>query len=82
MSLATTNFTRFDGWCLTKGIHPESLAPHRFCNLVETWATQNMDEKQLDKFNGQLWLPPEGVEATSGVWSPEAEMAAFEKLYS
>jgi hypothetical protein len=45
--------------------------------VVYYWATRNMDEEALHKFESWLWMPPKGVVAEQGPWSAEAETQAF-----
>lgn len=50
----------------------------RFCNLVWWWITRNAEtEADIEKLREQVWRPPEG-ERGEGVWSAEAETAAFD----
>lgn len=44
------------------------------------WVTRNMNETERNEFEFTLTLPPPGVElndADMGVWSRQAELAAF-----
>lgn len=66
----------FDGWTASRGIDPLALTLDRFVSLAYYWATRNMDEGQLRKFEGRLWRPPPGAQP-QGPWSPEAETALF-----
>ena len=58
-------------------LHPADAA-----DLVYFWATENMDEKKLRKFNLDLWMPPKGVEpdADHPFFGEEAENAEFDKM--
>lgn len=47
--------------------------------MVWYWATRNADEEAREKFESDLWQPPDGVEG-EGIWSAESEMDAFNSL--
>lgn len=71
-----------DGWAASQGL-PElgKFTLPRFCNLVWYWYTKDGDQKDVDKFEAQLYRPPVGVQAPAvGPWSAEAEMAAFRSM--
>lgn len=46
------------------------------------WVLTRNAESQtdIDKVKAQLWRPPPGQEPTTGPWSPQAEMGAFNAL--
>lgn len=62
----------------SNGVDPYGLAFDRFCNLVYFWAVRDMDEEHRAKFDENLFRPPLGTLAETGVWSPEATLAGFE----
>lgn len=77
LALAKHHWAKIDG---SRQDDPLLLPPDRFFNLVYFWATKDAyDQKDLDKFERQLWRPPKGVAAAPGSpWSPEAETQAFQ----
>lgn len=56
----------------------EDLRVDRLCNFVFWKLTHNLDEKDLQKFVGRLWLPPAGeVIDSRSPWSAESETNSF-----
>lgn len=52
----------------------------RFLNTIYRYATKGGNEVALAQYDQWLWMPPPGVVATRGPWSPEAEQSAFRSL--
>lgn len=77
LTLAKHHWHKIDGSSVED---PLDLPPDRFFNRIYWWATKDAyDQKELDKFERQLWRPPKGVRAPAGSpWSPEAETQAFQ----
>jgi hypothetical protein len=82
VGLARREWASFDGMMASKDVDPLLLPPDRFFSLLYWWATRNAgDQKDIDKFDRRLWMPPKGTAAPAGSpWSPEAETAAFGSL--
>lgn len=80
--LAVTNWRDLEGWSLTHGV-PElaSLTLGRFSSVVWHWATRNLEPDQRVQFEAKVWQPPVG-QVGRGIWSAEAEMAAFAAVES
>lgn len=49
----------------------------RFCNRVYAWLRSRMRTVDFQAFEAALHRPPQGVEPTSGPWSPDEQAAAF-----
>lgn len=64
---------------------PLELGIDRFCNLVQFWATRQMDEEEANRFLESLddrvggRAPGEQLERASGAWSREAELSQFKQ---
>lgn len=73
------NWAHFDGWAASLNIDPMEMPFARFMNLAYFWVTGKGEAQQedVDKIDRRLWMPPKGVKATQGPWSPEAETQAF-----
>lgn len=44
----------FDGWCVERGITPLELPADRWLNLIEYFATRNMDEKKRKEWDNHI----------------------------
>lgn len=78
--MALDNWQDIDGWAVGHGVGDLGrLELDRFVNFVWWWATRDAEQKDRDKFESHLWMPPPGEEGR-GVWSAEAEMAGFSAL--
>lgn len=80
--IALDNWLAVDGYAAAQGMRPlRKLTLDRFVAYVYWWATRNaQDEKDLAKFERQLWMPPTPDAPARGPWSPEAEMASLRGL--
>ena len=58
---------------------PEALPIDRLCNLVYYWLVRSADERRRAEIDSYLNRPPPGQTVDEGVWSSDAEMAAFSK---
>lgn len=82
---STEEWPRFDGWLASQGIDPLELPTDRLLNLIYHYLVRDGDrgskegQAALRKFEAQLWRPPVG-QVGEGVWSAEAETAAFRSL--
>ena len=80
VDIALQNWRDLDGWSLTHGVGPlGELTLSRFASLVWHWATLDREPNDRLQIEARIWQPPPGV-AGRGVWSAEAEMAAFGAL--
>ena len=51
--------------------------------MIWFWLTKDAEsEDDVHKLESKIYRPPAGVEATTGPWSPEAEMAALKAFGS
>lgn len=68
-----------DGAAVEAGFDPLTLPPDRFFNWLWRLFTKNMDEKQLAKFELEIYRPIPGIQAgrDSGPWSDDEMGAAF-----
>jgi hypothetical protein len=81
--LAASEWATFDGWLASKNIDPMLIGLDRLLNTIYYWATRGAtEEADRRKFDASLWMPPKGVEATSGPWSPAAEQQSLLNLAS
>lgn len=49
IEIALTNWSSYDGWCLSKGIDPLELPSRRFVNSIWTWLSEGLDQEKLDE---------------------------------
>lgn len=80
LSALSQHWETFDGFAVAYGAGDlKSLPVERACNFVYWYLTRESDEKSLDKFKSQLWMPPAGTEVNDprSPWSPENETAAL-----
>lgn len=80
LGYAVGGWAQFDGWCAGRNVAPLGLPLDRFCNLFLFWRTQYMDSDERFRFQTELEIPPLNTvvsEEDLGVWSREAELAAF-----
>lgn len=70
-----------DGYAAGHGVGSLwDMPTRRFCNFVRWFFTRNAEkEADVQKFERQLWMPPEGEEP-KGPWAPEAENAGLMSL--
>jgi hypothetical protein len=80
LDLADQHWVTLDGQTAMSGIDLLALPLDRFLNSVYHYATDGGDAAALRRFDTQLWMPPPGVEATRGPWSPEAETSTFQAV--
>lgn len=80
LDFAQHNWRRMNGEALTSGQRLIEFELEDFCDFVWWNAVKEADEKGKARFEQWLWMPPVGVRATSGPWSPEAETGAFNAL--
>lgn len=52
----------------------------RFLNRIYAHLIRGKDPLAVQRFNTRLWMPPPGVVATRGPWSPEEETQAFQSV--
>jgi hypothetical protein len=79
-AVAQKHWVTLDGEAAGRGFDLLQLPFDRFLNTVYRYATKGAGEIELAKYDQWLWMPPPGVVATRGPWSPEAETAAFRSL--
>lgn len=83
MRLAATAkqyYRDLDGYAVSRNMpRVRDMPMDRFCNFVWFFFTRNADEKEKEKFEQRLWLPPKG-EVGRGIWSAEAEQDALASL--
>jgi hypothetical protein len=48
IEIALTNWSSYDGWCLSKGIDPLELPSRRFVNSVWNWLTEEMEAETIN----------------------------------
>lgn len=82
MSVVSHNWTVIDGRAALAGVDPVELPLDRLCNLAEWLATEGAEQREVELWQRRLWMPPKGVVAREGLWSVEAETAAFKQLVS
>lgn len=75
-------WSTFDGWAVSQGFDPRELEGDRLLSAAYYWATKDGDQESIKKFDTKLYMPPKGVAATEGPWSPEAETNAFNAFKS
>lgn len=76
------NWRDIDGFAVSTNMPDlRDLPLDRFCNFVWYWATRNAEtQADVSRFEARLWIPPKGIEAVAGPWSPESENAALRGL--
>ena len=81
VAIAVEHWRDIDGYAVAHNM-PElgSMPLGRMCNFVWWWMTRNADQKERDKLERRLYMPPKGVQPTAGPWSAEAETEAFGAL--
>lgn len=81
IALAVEHWRDLDGYAVGHNIGElEEMSLGRFCNFIWWWMTRNAEQKERDKLERHLYMPPKGQEATTGPWSAEAETEAFGSL--
>lgn len=55
IEIALTNWTSFDGWCLSRGVDPLELPSRRFINSIWNWLTESMDDETTNKLIDVLY---------------------------
>lgn len=83
-NVAAEHWAQFNGECVSLGVNIRKLPCPDFFDLIYFWLVRNADQKEKDKIDLQLFLPPIGMEAEADhpFFSEEAEMSAFEGLDS
>lgn len=80
-AVAVDQWRDLDGYAVAHNMGRLSDMPlDRFTNFVWWWAVQGADQKDREKFERRLFMPPKGVAPTTGPWTAEAEAAAFGAL--
>lgn len=82
LGLAEDHWEDIDGYAAGHGFDPVDLPLARLANFVWWWVTANAQEKDLQKFKGDLWRPPIGEQVThkKSPWAPENENSALSDL--
>ena len=81
LALAVEHWKDLDGYAVSHGMPTLTELPFdRFCNYVWWWSVKGADEKQREKFESRLYMPPKGVAVEQGPWSVDAETSAFSSL--
>lgn len=81
MGVVISEWSRFNGSHLRRGVNVLDLHPQDFLDVIWAWLIDGLDQKEVDKIGRQIWLPPKGEEPTDDnpYFGYHAEMAAFEE---
>lgn len=81
VAIAVEHWRDLDGYAVGHNLPELDTMPlSRFCNFIWWWLTRNADQKERDKLERRIYMPPKGVAPTTGPWSAEAEKSAFSAL--
>lgn len=81
IALAVEHWRDLDGYAVAHSMPKlQELELDRLCSFVWWWVTRNAEQKERERFERRLYMPPKGVAPVKGPWSAEAETSAFATL--